>query len=63
MPLDGIKLAVASCAVLAVCALIAYIVRTLARDEVTVAKLIGTLTALAGVLAAIPAVITAIYSI
>lgn len=62
MPIDGFKLAVASCAILTFCALIAYIVRTLSRDEVTVGRLIGTLAALAGVIAAIPAVITALYS-
>lgn len=57
------KIAAAIMVILAFCGLIAYTVRTLARNKITVARLSGTLVGLTGMVAAIPAVIYALYSV
>lgn len=60
-PYPSVKIVAGVLVTLAFFALIAYIVRVLARSETTAGRMAGTLTAIAGLLTAYCAVLYAIY--
>lgn len=62
MPSYPLKIVAGVLVTLAFFALIAYIVRVMARTDTTAARLAGTLTAIAGLLTALSAVLYALYS-